>query len=59
VKTFLGEAEAFGWVDGKLEGVGEHDDTVMAWYHLGWGLDRLAVMERTSSRRGVQSGSYI
>jgi hypothetical protein len=59
VKIFLAEAEAFGWVDGKLEGVGEHDDTVMAWYHLSWGLDRLAVMEQTSFRRGVQRGAYI
>lgn len=36
LEVFLSEAESFGWEDGKLEGVGEHDDTVMAWYHLSW-----------------------
>lgn len=33
------EFPAFGWNDGKLEGVGEHDDTVMCFWHLNWGLD--------------------
>jgi hypothetical protein len=28
--TLRTEAAAFGWKDGKLQGVGEHDDTVMA-----------------------------
>lgn len=41
MRVFLSEAEAFGWHDGKLEGVGEHDDTVMCWWHLSWGLNRL------------------
>lgn len=40
-EVFLSEAEAFGWVDGKLEGVGEHDDTVMSWYHLQWAMNLL------------------
>lgn len=35
------EFPAFGWNDGKLEGVGEHDDTVMCFWHLNWGLDRM------------------
>jgi hypothetical protein len=26
------ECSAFGFVDGKLQGAGEHDDTVMAWW---------------------------
>lgn len=26
------EASQFGYVDGKLQGIGEHDDTVMAWW---------------------------
>lgn len=30
------EMAAYGWKDDKLQGVGEHDDTVMAW----WFLDR-------------------
>lgn len=28
------EMSAFGWKDDKLQGVGEHDDTVMAWWFL-------------------------
>ncbi len=37
----LAEFEAFGWNDGKLEGVGEHDDTVMCFWHLNWAIDKL------------------
>ncbi len=29
---WMGEASQFGFVDGKLQGIGEHDDTVMAWW---------------------------
>lgn len=29
---WIGEAILFGFVDGKLQGAGEHDDTVMAWW---------------------------
>lgn len=59
MEVFLGEAEAFGWINGKLEGVGEHDDTVMAWWHLSWALDRLSSVKQKSIRRNVQPGSYI
>jgi hypothetical protein len=38
IRAFLGQCGAFGWHDGKLEGVGEHDDMVMAWWHCSWGL---------------------
>ncbi len=57
--VFLGELEAFGWNDGKLQGVGEHDDTVMAWWHLSWALGRLQMTGRSAKHRGIQSGSYI
>ena len=30
--VWMSEMQAFGWLDGKLQGVGEHDDTVMALY---------------------------
>ncbi|MAD95890.1 MAG: hypothetical protein CMB99_01045 [Flavobacteriaceae bacterium] len=30
VEHWIGEMQAFGWADGKLQGVGAHDDTVMA-----------------------------
>jgi hypothetical protein len=41
VDNLLTELEAFGWVNGKLEGVGEHDDTVMCLWHLNWAIQRL------------------
>lgn len=57
--TFLAEAGAFGWVDGKLQGVGEHDDTVMCWYHLNWGIDRFfgPTQGATEQYRGVVPGA--
>lgn len=61
VENFLAEIEAFGWVDGALQGIGEHDDTVMCWYHLSWGLDKYAkAMVRggaTEQSRGVVPGA--
>ena len=41
MENLLAEFEAFGWVDGKLEGVGEHDDAVMCFWHLAWGIQTL------------------
>lgn len=38
VEQWLGEMAAFGWAQGKLQGVGSHDDTVMAF----WIADRAA-----------------
>lgn len=29
---WINEATQFGFVEGKLQGIGEHDDTVMAWW---------------------------
>lgn len=58
MEIFLAEAEAFGWVDDKLEGVGEHDDTVMCWWHLSWGLDKLVVQSQQLSRN-VRPGAEI
>ena len=29
---WMSEATQFGWVDGKLQGIGSHDDTIMAWW---------------------------
>lgn len=56
--AFLGEAEAFGWQDGKLEGVGEHDDTVMCWWHLSWAIDRITTIGMVEHHRGVQPGRH-
>lgn len=59
VDTMLDEFEAFGWNDGKLEGVGEHDDTVMCFWHLDWGLKRLLFYEQggTEHHRGNVPGA--
>jgi hypothetical protein len=51
--VFLAEMEAFGWVDGKLQGVGEHDDTVMAFWHLNWGMDQFVSGGVSEQHRGV------
>lgn len=32
IDVWLAECMAFGWVNDKLQGVGEHDDTVIAWW---------------------------
>lgn len=60
VENFIAELEAFGWVDGKLQGIGEHDDTVMCFWHLDWGLDQFALAGGGGSdefRRGVVPGA--
>lgn len=58
-RTFLVEAEAFGWSGDKLEGVGEHDDTVMAFWHLAWALDMLSTGKPMVRRLGIQRGVEI
>lgn len=57
-EVFLAELEAFGWVDGKLQGVGEHDDTVMAFWHLNWGIDKYWSTNRQADEqhRGIVPG---
>lgn len=54
--TFLTELEAFGWVDGKLQGVGEHDDTVMCFWHLNWGMTKFTREGMGEHYRGTQDG---
>jgi hypothetical protein len=56
VENFLTECEAFGWQDGKLEGSGEHDDTVMAWWHCQWGLRLMLGGAGDEVYRGIQPG---
>jgi hypothetical protein len=55
VENLLIELAAFGYVDGKLQGVGEHDDTVMALWHLWYGL-KMASGGITEFRAAVTSG---
>jgi hypothetical protein len=40
VDIWLAECMAYGWVNDKLQGVGEHDDTVMAWWLAELGLKK-------------------
>lgn len=40
-KVWQGELAAFGWKDGKLQGVGSHDDTVMATWFVERGVRML------------------
>lgn len=55
VENMLVELGAFGFSDGRLEGVGEHDDTVMALWHCWWGLN-LAGGSLQEFRAGVTAG---
>lgn len=60
-QQFLSELEHFGWSGDKLEGVGEHDDTVDAFYHCWWGLKRfgspkLSDSEKARRKRAAQEG---
>lgn len=59
VANLLTEFEAFGWNDGKLEGVGEHDDAVMAFWHCEWGCRLMMGWDigGTEFHRGVVPGA--
>jgi hypothetical protein len=55
--ALLSEFSAFGWTDGKLEGVGAHDDMVMAFWHCTYGL-RLMNQQMDEFHAGTQDGRY-
>jgi phage terminase large subunit-like protein len=59
VENMLSEFESLGWVDGNLEGVGEHDDTCMGFWHLNWGIERLLYFsgDTASKRSGNVAGA--
>jgi hypothetical protein len=50
VENMLSEFESLGWVEGNLEGVGEHDDTVMCFWHLNWGIERVIYFSADNSQ---------
>ena len=56
VETLLDEFEAFGWQDDKLEGSGEHDDCVMAFWHAWWGVRLMLGGAGDEAYRGIQPG---
>jgi hypothetical protein len=43
VDVWLAECMAFGWVNDKLQGVGEHDDTVIAWWLAELGIKKMGL----------------
>jgi hypothetical protein len=43
-KTWQAELSAFGWKDGRLKGLGEHDDTVMATWFAELAIRQLLVL---------------
>lgn len=59
--NYLTEMEALTWVDGNLEGVGEHDDTCMAWWHCSYGCQLMTygAMNGGESHRGVNEGARM
>lgn len=60
LQNFLSELEAFGWVDGHLQGVGEHDDTVMCFWHLTYGISKfLSTGQSREYHRGTTEGAEI
>lgn len=56
IEILLDEFESFGWSDDKLEGSGEHDDTVMAFWHCWWGLRLMLGGAGEETSFGMQDG---
>ena len=56
---WLGEALSFGWEDDKLEGVGEHDDTIIAWWKAEIGIKRLIGSVIRAGRLNMRGGREI
>jgi phage terminase large subunit-like protein len=60
IENLLSEFEAFGWVEGKLQGVGEHDDAVMCFWHLDWAINTMILNAQPLERRvGNQQGASL
>lgn len=56
---WLGEALAFGWENDKLEGVGEHDDIIIAWWKAEIGIKKLDSGRITAGRLNMRGGVEI
>ena len=57
--TWMGEALSFGWENDKLEGVGEHDDTIIAWWKAEIGIKKLTGGRITTGRANMRGGVEI
>jgi len=53
VDIWLAECMAFGWVNDKLQGVGEHDDTVISWWLSELGLRKTGTGSWGAFRMGL------
>ena len=56
---WMGEALSFGWENDKLEGVGEHDDTIIAWWKAEIGIKKLEGVSITTGRINMRGGREI
>ena len=56
---WMGEALSFGWENDKLEGVGEHDDTIIAWWKAEIGIKKLEGGLITTGRLNMRGGVEI
>ena len=56
---WMGEALSFGWEDDKLEGVGEHDDIIIAWWKAEIGIKKLIGGTITAGRMNMRGGREI
>ncbi len=56
---WTGEALSFGWENDKLEGVGEHDDTIIAWWKAEIGIKKLEGGRITSGKINMREGVEI
>ena len=56
---WMGEALSFGWEEDKLEGVGEHDDTIIAWWKAEIGITRLSTDVIRTGRLNMRGGRDI
>jgi len=56
---WIGEGMAFGWVNDKLEGVGEHDDTIVAWWKAEVGIQKLIKGVWKSGKLNMRKGVEI
>jgi hypothetical protein len=58
-RIWQSEASAFGWKDDKLQGVGEHDDTVMAWWFAEKGARLIDEMLRHGAQEAVVTAEEV
>ena len=56
---WMGEALSFGWENDKLEGVGEHDDTIIAWWKAEIGIKKLSSGKVVGRRLNMRGGRDI